>query len=871
MKDVKKKHLEEIAARKIEEIRIEEERKIHNEIYDKWKSNWRDELELKEDSGMTVAGMMKTTLPSEGDEVLDADDTKEINITWDDVSYARANNVDGVSEVFDVGPVNDPVTGVKYLNVGAGQMHPNGNGNEKGTPEGSGFNMGGSYARMNGSNPTGYSPNAGPRYVTLVETDTTNFSHMRITAIQGTGFEGGDGNGGNGGWDTNDRSLKVRYWLPGMTDFKYLSVNPQGQTTGNADVIVPFDANASTPTNFTIEIPEYARNKDVRFQIYQPSKTTYYSDSGQDWGISNISYQRKTPINVFVSLDSPEASSFVRLGGKDSDPKKRKKSLEGILRAGKEYTNKYLGSDFPGSSAELSPEISPPEQDIADIQQQNRDSTYQKIKDRFQIPKQTKEFKQFSYVQQRYITKTSDLFKNLPDIGLTNSQISNAFKSQEELSKLTSALNDAYWKKRVQILGTLDNPPEKPPTKSQIDALNDESARLMDFSNFASIAISQGILYNPLPAGSVLTPADVDAAARDPRVQNVDSGTETKPQGEPVKDENPKGFLDLISDPAAKLMGYAPAKNAFDYYMNQLKSQNVPPGGEIKGEHNLTNMMDKKEMNLMKTMIDGVMADPTLTTDIQREVELNKGYLNVRAASKNFKNITGFFDPAKNDGFKIDRGEDGVIKNIKIKKSYDFTDSGDTSGASVVSGAPAMSYAAFSGLNKYFRSADYKIDSRGRKISGEKIETPTMNLEIDFGIPTISKTKSKRKYDEYGRLKESSFYKYKELKLNRKVNESNLFEKLKKRSFFNPKDIKPEFPPEPPPQIDPKTGMHPEYGKHADRYKKLDPHSANAMPPTGDPELDALVDKQRTKKRPAERRKEYVKNFEKIKQVRKGT
>ena len=213
---------------------------------------------------------------------------------------------------------------------------------------------------------------------------------------------------------------------------------------------------------------------------------------------------------------------------------------------------------------------------------------------------------------------------------------------------------------------------------------------------------------------------------------------------EPVKDENPKGFLDLISDPAAKLMGYAPAKNAFDYYMNQLKSQNVPLGEEIKGEHNLTNMMDKKEMNLMKTMIDGVMADPTLTTDIQREVELNKGYLNVRAASKNFKNITGFFDPTKNDGFKIDRGKDGVIKNIKIKKSYDFTDKGDTGGANIVSGLSAMSYAGFSGLNKYFKGGS---------------ESPTMNLEIDFGIPTISKTKSKRKYDEYGRLKESSSYK----------------------------------------------------------------------------------------------------------------
>ncbi len=75
----------------------------------------------------------------------------------------------------------------------------------------------------------------------------------------------------------------------------------------------------------------------------------------------------------------------------------------------------------------------------------------------------------------------------------------------------------------------------------------------------------------------------------------------------------------------------------------------------------------------------------------------------------------------------------------------------------------------------------------------------------------------------------------------------DLFERLKQKQFFNPKDIKPTFPENPPPQLDPKTGMHPNYGKHAKRYKKLDPASANAMPPTGDPEIDAIVDKQRTK------------------------
>ena len=76
-----------------------------------------------------------------------------------------------------------------------------------------------------------------------------------------------------------------------------------------------------------------------------------------------------------------------------------------------------------------------------------------------------------------------------------------------------------------------------------------------------------------------------------------------------------------------------------------------------------------------------------------------------------------------------------------------------------------------------------------------------------------------------------------------------LYEKVKKKVFFNPKDIKPEFPKDPPPELDPETGMHPEYGKHVSRYKKLDPHSADAMPDTGDPEIDAEVMKQKSGKK----------------------
>ena len=72
------------------------------------------------------------------------------------------------------------------------------------------------------------------------------------------------------------------------------------------------------------------------------------------------------------------------------------------------------------------------------------------------------------------------------------------------------------------------------------------------------------------------------------------------------------------------------------------------------------------------------------------------------------------------------------------------------------------------------------------------------------------------------------------------------FDKLKKirKTFdYEGKPSPNGFPDEDPPKLDPKTGMHPEYGKHANRYKRLDPTSARSMPKTGDPETDAEVAK----------------------------
>ena len=62
IKDVRQRHLEEVVAKKIIEKQIEEEKRIHKEIYDAWKSNWRDDLL---DEGMTTQ-MLTGILPSAG-------------------------------------------------------------------------------------------------------------------------------------------------------------------------------------------------------------------------------------------------------------------------------------------------------------------------------------------------------------------------------------------------------------------------------------------------------------------------------------------------------------------------------------------------------------------------------------------------------------------------------------------------------------------------------------------------------------------------------------------------------------------------------------------------------------------------------------
>ena len=63
------------------------------------------------------------------------------------------------------------------------------------------------------------------------------------------------------------------------------------------------------------------------------------------YGVSNISFKRKTPVSIIVPLDSPEATAFIRtdpvMAGLSAED--RKKKLIEMLDAGDEYLLKQLG------------------------------------------------------------------------------------------------------------------------------------------------------------------------------------------------------------------------------------------------------------------------------------------------------------------------------------------------------------------------------------------------------------------------------------------------------------------------------------------------------------------------------------------------
>lgn len=102
------------------------------------------------------------------------------------------------------------------------------------------------------------------------------------------------------------------------------------------------------PQAMTMADLEYIVNYiESTFAQYRGMTTTTY-------GITNLQFKRQLPMNVFVGLDDPDASSFVRDGDFDRlSPADKKKKLEEQLAASKEYLDKMFGEGMIGTATQI--------------------------------------------------------------------------------------------------------------------------------------------------------------------------------------------------------------------------------------------------------------------------------------------------------------------------------------------------------------------------------------------------------------------------------------------------------------------------------------------------------------------------------------
>jgi hypothetical protein len=189
-------------------------------------------------------------------------------------------------------------------------------------------------------------------YTNLPATGDTNleFPNWNILGGQGYNVSGGtlnitgSGNITDGAAASFDTSLyDTLVFNVGISGDTLLGVFPTG---AGGPLLV-----AQSSGTYSITV---GQSKSLTLLFVAPGKA-----SG-NVSVSNLRLQRRTPINVFVPLDSPEATSFIR-SGTGSSAEERQKYVEEMLKAGKEYTNQLFGSDFPGSNAVMpgSPRMEP--------------------------------------------------------------------------------------------------------------------------------------------------------------------------------------------------------------------------------------------------------------------------------------------------------------------------------------------------------------------------------------------------------------------------------------------------------------------------------------------------------------------------------
>ena len=662
-----------------------------------------------------------------------------------------------------------------------------------------GFNVGGSYLAFDQVGTSGGS--TGSRHAILKPIDCTNVDTITITAIVGDDTNGGSPP--NNPNQVGNESLGIMYHhtnmrfhqaigflppIPGKPD----DGRPEGfslsQSLTAGDIIPVGGSKGPGLHQYSIAIPEYARSKATQFSLNMVNSSGTFDNIG----ITDIKFERKAPMNVIIPLDDPEGLSFVRAGVDQTErnnKQKRKKRVDSILKGTRNYTKKAFGPEFPGSDGKIF-ETEVPEKPILDQQQINRDQTADNISQQF---------------------TDNQIQQILDNLGKAPEEVSSDPKDYDMTGLDSQAIRLGHWDPKGPV-----NPEggyvarllaAKEALSAAMEAEFNRSLYTRESPNYNNSEI-QKLYAAKQESEKALEGWKIFKANNNWRYNGPDIGSALD-NAEREKRENLKDKLARTDKEKEKL----------DKEQAKIEAEQKRLAGETRkliAQIGLAAAMELFGMSALKLTGKAVGKIPAIARFFKLGKAAQKAQIDdaVKAAQR-------ASDSAADDILDALKDAIGNRKKLPTDKADEFID---------------------------FINSDLMARNIDRAIkAGEKtIRLPFKGKNVPISVDKVQQFRFK------GPNYQQLFQSHKpEGKVLSEEDKPTLLEKLKSKGFFNPDDIKPVFPEKPPEELDPKTRMHPKYGKRSARYKRLDPMSANSMPPTGDPETDALVDKQRTKPKSA--------------------
>ena len=834
LKDLRNKNEEKKHAKIEEEKKKEEFKKyISTEMVDK-QSNWRDQVSLdvnliEQESPRSIIKDIKKIVK----EGMTTSDIATLSIEKSDTPVASLDA--SIEASFQ------PADNYVFVGDTSGQNAFVGTrirASGSGSGNSGGFNVGGNYLAFDQAG----SGASGGRHAILAPIDASEIDTITITAIVGD-----DSNGGsppNNPSQVGNENLGVFYHHTDMRFHQGIGFLPPtpgnpddgrppgfsiAQSLAAGDIISVGGSKGSGLHQYSLAIPEYARSKATQFSLVMANSSGTFDNIG----ITDIKFERRAPMNVVVTLDDPKASSFIRGAEQGSTPQSRKKRVRGILKSSDKYSNKYLGKDFPGTGSDLS-DTSFPDKEIEQMQQQNRDETKDHIGDQFTD-------NQIVDILNKLGDPPEEVSSDPKDYDMTGLSpqaiklghwdpryplnMESGYYARLQVAKdaLSSAMQSAFY----QSLVTGDSPDYNTPLIKQTNAAKKQAEKELEgWQTFKANNnwkyIGPDIGAEPEPVENEMTDAE-----REKIIAELDKDiAKYSAEEQAAYDEMKRIALEYGMDVIQVISGLFSGGTTYA----------VPTLGKL-GLKLLRKLGKNKLGKLVRKTLRKMKSKKKKDDDVDLQIDDKDSN---PKQGQSYENLSREGEARYDEAFRRlenSRSKGGKEGNAAGKLLDELSDAQEIGDAAV----DAV-------INKAKNNKDV-----GYLFKNEISNMPKPKPKSDFNKPQGTMGQGTDPGAGYGSMMQSN-----------KLEGPTLLERLRSKGFFNPDDIKPTFPENPPPELDPVTQMHPKYGKRSARYKKLDPASANAMPSTGDPETDAIVDKQRTKSKP----KDYSKMFNKIKKIR---